>query len=243
MNPSNFKKRIIDIGIDTSGRTWDVISILKLLPHTGKRILDAGCGERGLKNGFKSGDFVSTDITLFSERLDDQTFLCSDITQLPFADNSFAIGASVDVIEHLPLPIREKALVELVRVSNKGLVIAFPCGMSARKTDEAYHAALSSYQQDFPEWLTEHLANPYPILEDTICTIERESAKKKKKINRIEAFYSEHIRVTQALRWAATKSKFLYIAFNLGLGIFSRILPKPNASNSYRAILLVEFED
>jgi hypothetical protein len=87
------------------------------------------------------------------------------------------------------------------------------------------------------------LQNPYPLAESVLATINSEATKSSKKIKKIEFFYSEHIKITQSLRWTAAKSKLLYVAANSIFGLLLPVIPKPNENNSYRTIILIEFQN
>ena len=90
------------------------------------KILEFGCG-----NGFQIpyleqlGTVFATDIYSSDEitKLENLAFCESDITQLPFPDNSFDMIFSNHVVEHLPHP--EKAFKELKRTATKECVFVF----------------------------------------------------------------------------------------------------------------------
>lgn len=48
------------------------------------------------------------------------------VRELPFADRSFSVAACFRVLEHLPFVEFEPAVRELLRVSNKGVVLSLP---------------------------------------------------------------------------------------------------------------------
>lgn len=242
MSVSALKRMIANLGGDERGRNIDVANVLELLSPEGQMILDAGCGESGVAEFMKSADVVSTDLYSHGWQGQGSKFLRSDITSLPFADDSFSIATSVDVMEHLPPSLRDKAIAELVRVGRNGVVIAFPCGQLARQTDENFQAELNKSKKDAPEWLEEHLQNPYPITGSVLSLINSESLKRDKKVKETKIFYSENIKITRLLRWAAAKSKFLYIPLNSLFGLLFSIIPKPEEKNSYRTIVLIRFQ-
>jgi len=168
-------------------------------------------------------------------------FLQADIASLPFADLSFPIVASVDVLEHLTLDIRDEAVAELMRVARTAVVVAFPFGQRARQTDEDFQRSLVKLEKAQPDWLVEHLQNPYPSVESVLLKIKEESMKYYRHSD-IKISYSEQIKVTQMLRWAASRSELLYIGLNLFAGLLSPLIPQPTENNSYRAIILMKFQ-
>jgi Methyltransferase domain len=69
-------------------------------------------------------------------------FFQSSIASLPLANLSFPVVASVDVLEHLPLEVRDAVVAEMFRVARTALIVAFPCGRRARQTDEDFQKSL-----------------------------------------------------------------------------------------------------
>ena len=57
------------------------------------------------------------------------------IDQLPFSDKQFDCVTSLEVIEHLPVPVFKKALQEIARVADKHIIISVPF---AEKLDDAF---------------------------------------------------------------------------------------------------------
>ncbi len=225
---------------DTRGRNLDVIKVLKPILREDSTLLDAGCGEYGLASLLPSEQFTGVDIVDSMWQNKNFKFLRGSILSLPFSKESFSVATSVDVLEHLPTEIREQAIAELVRVSRNAVVIAFPFGTQAQQIDENFAEHLKRLDKPQPDWLNEHLHSPYPQLETVISAIEAEAGYNNKKVN-IKTFYSESIQITRLLRWAAIRSKFLYLTFNLLAGLMHPIVPQTNRNNSYRVILLAEF--
>ena len=97
----------------------------------GKKMLDAGCGtgrfsERASRLG---AEVISVDIgrrLLAKTRSRCATApVCSDVTRLAFADDSFDVVVSSECIEHTPAPHR--AVAELLRVCRPGGCVAITC--------------------------------------------------------------------------------------------------------------------
>ena len=97
------------------------------------RILDAGCGE-GFIDSMLLRKFPEIQITgveylddvlkIAKEMNPEVTYVQGDITELQFPDKEFDIVLCTEVLEHIPNP--NVALQELIRVTNKNLLITVP---------------------------------------------------------------------------------------------------------------------
>lgn len=96
-------------------------------------ILDVGCGEGFTLNRLKENgigkklegiEYKKDAIELGKKTYPDIKIKQGDIYKLPYQDNSFDLVLCTEVLEHLDNP--SKALKELIRVSNKYLVISVP---------------------------------------------------------------------------------------------------------------------
>jgi SAM-dependent methyltransferase len=222
---------------DTRCRNVDVRGLLRQFP--GASILDAGCGEYGLAAFMPRSNITGADI-LPVESVDPQLhYKYGSITNLPFENGAFDVAVSVDVLEHLPQGMRAAAVNELVRVARKAVVIAFPSGRAARRMDEMFASKLSASGQPMPDWLEEHLAQPYPDTENIIAAVEKAAAKDGRN-TAISVSYSEHLSVARFLRSWASRSKYCYVAANLLSGMLSPLMPNASAESSYRLIVVAE---
>ena len=228
------RKAVFKYGWDTRCRNVDV---RRVLTRFGKAtILDAGCGESGLSAFMPSADITGVDI-LPAEDVDPRLrYTHGSILDIPFADRAFDVAVSVDVLEHLPDDVRGTAVNELVRVAKNAVVIAFPSGDAARAVDEDFEQQLKVADQQLPDWLAEHLANPYPETADVVAAIEGTGRKAA-----ITIVHSESLSVAKFLRSWAARSKYGYIAANMLAGIFLPLTPRAVAGSSYRSIILAEF--
>lgn len=101
-----------------------------MIPSEVRSVADIGCGNGVFVNFLKEYrpglsimaadrshtalQFVKTDKTE------------ADISALPFADDSFDCVCCLEVIEHLPVPVYERSLRELARISKKHIIISVP---------------------------------------------------------------------------------------------------------------------
>jgi len=234
------RKTIFKMGWDTRCRNADVERIVRPLIDHEATILDAGCGEYGLAAFLAADRIVGVDIVPSNTKGDGFTFVHGSIISLPFAERSFSIAASVDVLEHLPQDIRADAIKQIVRAASKSIIITFPSGEAARAIDEAFNAELVASNQSIPDWLAEHLANQYPTAAAVLAEIEKEAAGIGRAV-RTTIHYSENIAIAKYLRWSAARSRYLYLVSNLAAGFLLPVLPRATKENAYRAIVLAEF--
>lgn len=226
---------------DTRCRNVDVARILSSIAAHDAKILDAGCGEYGLSAFMPRADITGVDI-LPTDSVDPRlNYVHGSILELPFENGSFDIAVSVDVLEHLPEDLRPEAVRQLVKAAKSAVVITFPDGESARKIDEHFEMELTQRQMPIPDWLEEHLTHRYPQSGDIIAKIESAADESGRRI-KIRVVPSEHLSVSKLLRWAAARSKYIYIAANLGSGAFLPLMPRLSTVNAYRAIVVAEFE-
>jgi len=210
--------------------------------HGNSTILDAGCGEYGLSEFVDAKLVVGVDIITNLETRSNFIFVHGSIVRLPLADRSCSMAASVDVLEHLPAAVRPAAVKELVRVASHGVLIAFPSGSKARRIDEEFQIELKRSNQPIPDWLDEHLQNPYPEAADIATQIEREAERQGRKVNTTVS-YSEALGAAKFLRWSAARSRYLYMLGNLAMGLLLPIIPEASRRSGYRAMVLAKFEN
>jgi ubiquinone/menaquinone biosynthesis C-methylase UbiE len=97
-----------------------VQAVLRLDP---KLVLEIGVGSGTFTALMKSLNIDTFTIDIDSD-LDPSA--CGSILQLPFRDNSVDVCTAFQVLEHLPFECLRPALMELGRVSRKGVVISLP---------------------------------------------------------------------------------------------------------------------
>ncbi len=242
MKTGGLRKTLYKMAWDTRCRNVDVARILRPFINNQTTILDAGCGEYGLSAFVGVKSIVGVDILPTDAKIDGFTFIHGSILDLPFAERSFSIAASVDVLEHLPEAIRPDAIRQLVKAAIETVIITFPSGKIARDIDEAFNRKLVESKMAIPDWLAEHLENQYPEAEVVAAEIQKEAANLGRKVT-TSIHYSENVAIAKYLRWAAARSRYLYLFGNLASGFLLPALPAATKENAYRAIILAKFEN
>jgi O-antigen biosynthesis protein len=137
------------------------------------KILDVG-GKKGLLRSFPGFSPTIIDI----EESDEPNFIQGDALNMPFNDSKFAYVVSCDVLEHIPKKDREKFILEMLRVSDKGVVICAPFdnpgnGALEQKMND-YYAHLTGQQH---RWLREHIDNGLPSEKEVESTVKKHGYK------------------------------------------------------------------
>lgn len=90
----------------------------------------------------------------------------ADAAKLPFADDSFGLVFSCDMLEHVPKDSRSGVVAEMVRVAYGRVVLVFPCGSAAAVCDGWLRSACIGLGRKVPGWLDEHVGLELPHLTD-----------------------------------------------------------------------------
>lgn len=163
--------------------------------------------------------------------------------KLDFADKSFDIVISSDMLEHLPPSKREKAIFEMIRVAGVGAIIGVPCGSEASKHDEELRQEyLKIHNKEFP-FLKEQVEYGLPDKTDIIRYIYKAGKELDRKIN-LEVLGNENMTTRKFLMRGWMSSSFMVNVFFrkilLSFIPLFRILERPPY---YRQIFYVENRD
>jgi glycosyltransferase involved in cell wall biosynthesis len=163
---------------DIAGLDWGLDRRLRyrqldraLRPSAGAgTVLELGAGPGNLTEWGWSDPVVAVD--LHEHRSLD---VRADAAHLPFRADGVATSACIDVLEHVPAPVRGAVLGELARVTGEILVVGGPLGAAARRTDQRLAARLARRGLALPGWLEEHLeGGPYPTLAGMVAAVGSE---------------------------------------------------------------------
>jgi len=233
-------KFIQNVGYDVQVRNRDFAAALGKVLKDGDVFLDAGCGDLIIGSYIERGKVIGVDIQKPRSDFDRSEFASGSILALPFGDQSFRLTGSLDVIEHLPLDVRESAIRELVRTSKAGVFIGFPFAGQPENLDGSFYEKLTKRSREIPEWLDEHLRQSYPVIEE-IEKIVRSAFAERGDDVQISVSFSENLTITQVLRKAAVMSRKVYVLANTLFGLTLPFHPRSRSEqNSYRAIIFAQ---
>ncbi len=113
---------------------------------------------------------VTCDIVTPCARASGEDFVRATGTRLPFRNRGFDWVAAVDVLEHLPRPLRQDLIREATRVAREGVVFACPTEGSAR-AESAHRRLLVALRGHSNPWLEEHREYGLPKEEEILAAV------------------------------------------------------------------------
>jgi hypothetical protein len=218
--------------LNRAARYFPILRLLQPYLDVSCRVLEIGSGARGLTE-FSPLSIVGCDIS-FSEPPHRRIKpVIASATALPFGDQSFDVVIASDVMEHIPVNDREKAIDEALRVTAKVAVFGFPSGPRAQQLDRDLMDEYILRNLDVPDWLLEHMQHPYPT-SDLFSALPAGW--------RIEAFPNESLSFHARLSRRELRRSWRY-AFKLALltapGIVADRLRQFDTEPCYRQIFLL----
>jgi len=152
---------VSDLEYDLSSRHVLVAKLVDAVAGPGL-LLDIG-GSKGLTKQLLPGRTVVT----VDVRREDIDAVASGAA-LPFADRSFSVALALDVLEHVPEPVKWQLVDEAARVAHV-VVLAGPYATPEVEAAERHQRELfqALFGHDHP-WLSEHAESGLPVLEATV---------------------------------------------------------------------------
>ena len=159
--------------------------------------------------------------------------------KLPFADASFRIVVSVDMLEHLSKTERFQAISEMIRVAGKAVFLAVPSGKLSQAQDEQlslyYREKFGKSYHFFDEQIGFGLPEPSDLSADI-----RKAARMQNKKIRVEIENNENLKLRDFLMkgWM-TKNLFINVFFRKIMLLVLPLMIRLNRPPAYRKIFYV----
>lgn len=162
-----------------------------------------------------------------------------DATKLIFLNNSFDVVISMDMLEHLPKSLRQKAISEMVRVAQSAVVIGVPCGnVSALHDQWVQDSYKRQHGREFP-FASEQLGFGLPEKEEIVQYLNTASRLVKKRIH-IESKGNSNLRLRAFLMWGwMSKSMIITILFRKVFLLFIPLFRLIDQPPHYRQLFFV----
>ncbi len=230
--------------IDPALRYAFVIDQLRDVWRDDLRIAEIGSGAAGITE-FLAHPVTGVDSAF--ERTDDKANpwlerVEGTATALPFADRSYDVVLSLEMMEHLPDEVRAAALREMLRVTRPGgrLIVTFPAGATAARLDGWLNAAYRRrHGRDHP-WAVEHLQNGLPDA-DEIGRLAASVGPRSVRLRRHA--WAPAWRLQQLLfsvEWGYPWTRAAGIHTTPTARLLFRTMRHLNRGDCYRAVLLIE---
>lgn len=104
-----------------------ILETIALIPPDVRTILDVGCGNGAFLNSLPSTyEAVGLDFSEEALKYVRTKAVRGNVSNLPFGSKSFDLVTCLEVLEHLPSGIFEKAISEIQRVAKKYIIVSVP---------------------------------------------------------------------------------------------------------------------
>lgn len=204
-------------------------------------ILEIGSGSLGIAP-YLGKKVTGVDIDFSGPQIDLLTKVRGSAVKLPITNQSFKTVLMVDVLEHLPMKLRLRAIAESIRVTKDLLIIATPCGNHAYEEDlylSKYYEKVHGEQ--FP-FYKEHIKYGLPTLQFMNATIRKVAEKSKRKIT-IEVEGNINLTLHRFLMkgWM-TRNFIIDVIFRKLFLLFIPVMRELNYEPTYRKIFYIRFK-
>jgi SAM-dependent methyltransferase len=171
--PTRF--RITESSLDTALRYETAIGLIADRYRPDLRILEVGAGSAGIT------EFLQHPVTgvdpAFERTAERRTPFLEPVVgtaaALPFADGSFDVVLSLEMLEHIPPHERPTCLAEMLRVLRPGgrMIVSFPSDATAARLDRWLNDAYRRKSGRDHPWASEHLEHGVPASAEVADTV------------------------------------------------------------------------
>lgn len=217
------------------------LPIVDLVRERGLRgqITDVGCGPEGIAPYLRRPiTGVDTDLRPPVHPL--MTPVNASVLDTPFDDASRPCVISVDMLEHVPVDVRQAAVDELVRIAGRLLVIAVPTGPVSEAHDREVAERYRAVRGIDYRYLREHLENGLPTEQQLREYVDRALQRFDRRAQ-VTLVPNADLRLRKFIvnRWISRRlpDKAAWVALTWA----STLCAKFNGGDPYRQIVVVDF--
>ena len=211
----------------------------EILKGKGKEpsILEIGSGAQGI-TPYVPYSVTGLDIAFNGDIATNLKPVVHSGSKLPFPDRSFDYVVSVDMLEHVPRAQRFDVISEMLRVADKRIFIAVPCGKVAEVHDKNMDDLYFHWKGERYNFLREHVENGLPNKEELQSFINEAASQQGRSISlSATPNVNLHVRSCYMKLWIIPKSALL---FNLLSPFFCIVRKWLNFGDCYRQIFIID---
>lgn len=219
-------------------RYLPIVEALVALDEENKSILEVGSGGLGIVPYLKR-PVVGLDITFDPPIYPLLIPVKGSALAIPFATGSFDTVISTDMLEHLSMTDRKKAISEIMRVAKRYICIGVPCGKAAQALDAQLAELYKSARDKQFNFFAEHAHFGLPEASNIKKLIEDAASTQNKNIQILEkATFNLTLRKFLMRGWIS-QNKLVDFIFRKGFLLFVPLFRMGNQSPTYRHLFFV----
>lgn len=200
-------------------------------------ILEVGSGSKGI-TPYIPYEITGMDIAFRGPIAKKLKPVVQSSTTLPFPDRSFDYLVSVDMLEHVPPARRFEVITEMLRVADKRIFIAVPCGKGAEIQDKVLDDLYVRCKGERLDFLREHVEHGLPSKGEMLSFINTAASQLGRSLV-VSAVPNVNLRVRLFYMklWIIPKSYLFFNALSPLLCLARKLL---NRGECYRHLFIVD---
>lgn len=223
---------------ETAIRYFPIVKLLKKLKLDKSQILEVGSGSYGISPYLRK-NITGVDMSFDEPEYHRLRRVIGSAEKLPFKNNQFAVVILSDVLEHLPQKIREKSLLEAIRVARRVVIVSGPFGEEAFNQDKILaEYSLKKTGQMHP-YFKDHLELGIPEVSNVKKWVEK--SKKVQEVKIIGSYFNLGLR-KQLMKLFISKRKLIFYFYLKGLMPLVPLLRYFNNKPCYRTLMLINLK-
>jgi len=229
----------LDVGRNIRYR--EIVRKIKNHKEKAPSIMEIGSGKVGITSYLKQ-QVIGVDIA-FND-YPSLSYLKEHIydgSTLEYQDNSYDYVISVDMLEHVPETKRKKIIEEMLRVTKKFMILAFPCSNKSILYEKKLERIYIRSGQPLPKYLREHLQYGLPEEKKIVRIIEQGMALRNQSNYEMKVIPNENLRIWYLHELCKSKGTVFYYSSMVIMKVVLFLMPfLYSAGDCYRKIIFVE---
>lgn len=232
---------MVNLDIGTGIRYRPIVQIIRKSKKGAPSIIEIGSGKVGISSYLKQ-QVIGVDIA-FNDYpslgyLKEQIY---DGSTLEYQDNSYDYVISVDMLEHVPQTNRKNIIEEMLRVTRKYMILAFPCSNKSILYEKKLERIYINADQSLPKYLEEHLQNGLPNEEKIVRIIEEVMVLQNQLNYEMKVIPNENLRIWYLHELCKSKGAVFYYSSMVLMKVILALIPfLTSFGDCYRKLIIVQ---